>query len=931
MNKYAQLTEIGQSIWYDFIEREFVLGGKLENLINEGLRGITSNPAIFEKAISTGKLYDGDIEKEITKTTDPYQVYEAIALKDIALAADLLLPVYEKTKGLDGYVSIEVNPDLAFDAKKTFNEAVRLRVALQRNNVMIKVPATNEGIEAVEELIAHGINVNVTLIFSIENYRKVAQAYIKGLKRLKAAGGDLSLVASVASFFVSRLDSKIDPLLKEKNADELMGKIGVANSKMAYKIYEDLFATEEWKELEKVGARAQRLLWASTGTKNAAYPDTLYVDELIGYNTVNTVPPATLDSFMEHGKVAVTLTKDVEEAETQYNKLAELGLSIEKITDELQDEGVKLFVKSFNGLLETLGNKINKMVKEKMEQVKYYNIDSSIINELPMLIDNKVAERIWNKDYTVYSDSPTEITNRLGWLDVADKSKKEISNIIALAEELKNEGINKLVLLGMGGSSLAPEVFAKTFGIKDGYPTLTVLDSTHPESVEAVCKDLDFNKTVFIVSTKSGGTVETFSFMKYFYYETLKALGADKVGKHFVAITDPGSGLESVAKELNYSKIFINDPNIGGRYSALSLFGMVPAGLIGIDLELLLKRTEAIQADSKLNNLELNNALKIGGIMSKYSLKGKDKLTFILSKKVKDFGVWVEQLIAESTGKIGKGILPVDGERIFDVLDYKADRLFVYIHTKEEAELQEGVTKLIKAGLPVIECVMEDVYDLAHEFYRWEFATAVSGFDLKMNPFDQPNVESAKIVARAMVKEYQTEGKLPEMVKFYSDENIDVYTDIKVDGLEKLIPEFLEKSKAVENKTGLTPYVSIQAYVHTTKQIDLLLNELRAKITKKYNIATTLGYGPRFLHSTGQLHKGDAGNGLFLQILDETGEAIAIPDNATAADSSISFGVLVRAQALGDRKALLDNNRNVLTIVIKGAKTEVLKNLCSFE
>ncbi|MFH0734970.1 MAG: bifunctional transaldolase/phosoglucose isomerase [bacterium] len=927
MNKYEKLAELGQSIWYDFIERDFVLNGEMQKLINSGLRGMTSNPTIFEKAIGTGKLYDGDIESTILETTDPYKVYEKIALKDIAEAADLMLPVYEKTTGLDGYVSIEVSPDLAFDAKNTIKDAVRIFVELKRKNIMIKVPATNEGIEAVEELISHGINVNVTLIFSIENYVKVAEAYIAGLEKLLEAGGDISKVASVASFFVSRLDSKLDPILESKNAKELLGTIAVANSKLAYKVYQEMFTSDRWQKLEKIGARPQRLLWASTGTKNPNYADTLYIDELIGYNTVNTVPPATLNSFMDHGEVKLTLTKDVNIAEQQFAKLKELNINLTQITDQLQEEGIKSFVNSFNGLLNTIGEKINKIMKAKMEEVKYFNIDLEIINTLPKYIDEKIAERIWKKDFTIWANSPTEITNRLGWLNITDKSEAEINNIELLAKELNADGITGALLLGMGGSSLAPEVFAKTFGIKNGYLNLSVLDSTHPESVDKYRKELNFEHTLFIVSTKSGGTVETFSFMKYFYNEAIKELGIDKAGNHFIAITDPGSGLESVAKELNFRKIFINDPNIGGRYSALSLFGMVPAGLIGVNLKTLLDRTKSVIAYSKLNNLELNTGLKIGGIMGKYSQMGKDKLTFILSKKVNNFGVWVEQLIAESTGKSGKGILPVDGELVYNFDGYLNDRVFVYIHTKDENENNEKVNKLINAGKPVIECVMEDVYNLAAEFYRWEIATAVSCVELKMNPFDQPNVESAKIGARAMVEEYKTSGNLPEITKYYSDDFIEVYSNTKITKAEELLPDFFSSINEIKEKTGLTPYLSIHAYIYTTEKTDELLNGLRNKITEKYKIATTLGYGPRFLHSTGQLHKGDAGNGLFIQILDLTGEKTAIPDNAGEDKSSISFGVLVRAQALGDRKALLDNGRKVLTIVLKGNKEEAINKL----
>jgi transaldolase/glucose-6-phosphate isomerase len=927
MSKLEKLAELGQSIWYDFIEREFVTKGKLKSLIDEGLRGITSNPSIFEKAISTGKLYDSDIEKIITKTTDTYEVYEYLALKDIESAADLMLPVYEKTNGLDGYVSIEVSPNLAYDYKKTFEEAVRLFTTLKRKNIMIKVPATNEGLLAIEELISHGINVNVTLIFSIENYKKVAEAYINGLEKLLNAGGNLSMVSSVASFFVSRLDTTLDKMLEEKGAHNLLGKFGVANSKLAYKYYQELYHSPRWKKLEEKGAKPQRLLWASTGTKNKAYSETLYVDELIGFNTVNTIPPATLDAFIDHGTVSESLTKDVDKAEEAFAKLKELGISIDEVTDKLQLDGIKAFVDSFNGLLNTLSEKINMLIKNKLENVKYYNINSDYTNSLTSYIDNKIAEKIWAKDYTIWSDSPVEITSRLGWLDVSLKSKNDIQEIENLAKELVSNGIKKAVLLGMGGSSLAPEVFAKTFGKKAGYLELSVLDSTHPDMVKAIRDNIDFEETVFIVSTKSGGTVETFSFMKYFYNEALACLGIENVGNHFIAITDPGSGLESVAKELNFRKIFLNDPNIGGRFSALSLFGMVPAGLIGVDLNLFLSRVDKAIECSKLNNLEFNTGLKIGALVGKYAKDKKDKLTFILSEKYKNFGVWAEQLIAESTGKLGNGVLPVEGEPIYDEKYYGFDRVFVYIHTKDENELNDKVEKIIKMGAPLIECVTEDIYDLGSEFYRWEYATAVMGVELKLNPFDQPNVESAKVVARAMVKEYQETGKVPQLNKYYSDDNIDVCDPINVNSVEEIVPALMSKIDELTQKTGLTPYLAIQAYLNVGKDIDEALKSLREKVTRNYKIATTLGYGPRFLHSTGQLHKGDAGNGIFLQIIDETGEAINIPDNAGSNKSSISFGVLVRAQALGDRKALLDNNRFIVTLLLKGKLKETLLKL----
>jgi glucose-6-phosphate isomerase len=515
----------------------------------------------------------------------------------------------------------------------------------------------------------------------------------------------------------------------------------------------------------------------------------------------------------------------------------------------------------------------------------------------------KVVERIWEKDHTVWSNDPNEITNRLGWLVSPETSLNAFEEIDQFVSGVKEEGFTKVLLMGMGGSSLAPEVFSLVFGSEEGYPELFVLDSTDPEAVLEYDKKLSPEKTLFIVSTKSGGTVETFSFMKYFYNQTLKRIGKDETGKRFVAITDPGSGLEKIAIELNFRKIFLNDPDIGGRYSALSFFGIVPAALIGIDIKKLLKRAEDISSASKSGD---SFAGKLGGAIAELAKQGKDKLTFIMSKEIYSFGGWAEQLIAESTGKNGKGILPVDGETVENPEYYSDDRLFIYMHLKNDTKDRDDVKKLIDAGHPLIEIILDDIYDLGEQFFIWELAAVVAGWRLGIQPFDQPDVESAKILAKQMVKEYQEKGKLPEQQAVFSDGKIKVFGDIKVDSVNEVLNVLLDNSIAKGS------YVVLQAYIKPSKEFDEVLHALRMKIMKKYKTAVTVGYGPRFLHSTGQLHKGDAGKGLFIQFTSAAQLDAAIPDNPGDDKSSISFGVLKNAQALGDRQALLDKGREVL-------------------
>ncbi|MBU2492875.1 MAG: glucose-6-phosphate isomerase [Bacteroidetes bacterium] len=527
------------------------------------------------------------------------------------------------------------------------------------------------------------------------------------------------------------------------------------------------------------------------------------------------------------------------------------------------------------------------------------------------LVDGKVIERIWNRDHTVWSDDPTEISNRLGWLDSPQNSLNVLKGINEFVDSVKKEGFTNALLMGMGGSSLAPEVFRFTFGVKDGCLDLDVLDSTDPGAVLEKERKLDFSKTLFIVSTKSGGTVETMSFLKYFYNRALDVLGKDVINKHFIAITDPGSGLEDLAKSLNFRKIFLNDPNIGGRYSALSLFGIVPAALVGIDAEKLLLNALTMADECKLNS-EQNSAAVLGAVMGALGENGKDKITFIMSPKIKYFGAWVEQLIAESTGKNGKGILPVDLEEITEPIYYSVDRLFIYMKLAGDSEFDSKVEKLKSAGFTVIEIILNDIYDFGGEFLKWELATVVAGWVLNIQPFDQPNVESAKIVARRMMKTYTDEGKLPELTASLEEDGIKVYGDIETTNLRDVFIDFLNNySKGDLNGNGRS-YVSIQAYIKPSDDAAEALFNLRTVIQKKYQLATTVGFGPRFLHSTGQLHKGDAGNGLFIQFTAHMPEDIDIPENPGKRKSFFSFAVLKDAQALGDRQALLDNKRKFI-------------------
>jgi len=494
-------------------------------------------------------------------------------------------------------------------------------------------------------------------------------------------------------------------------------------------------------------------------------------------------------------------------------------------------------------------------------------------NVLELLKREKILDRIRAGDHTVWKPDPGQITNRLGWLRIAGKMSAGVGNLERFADSMRADGSTHALLLGMGGSSLAPEVFRRTFGVKDGCLDLAVLDSTDPGAVLGHAGRLDPQKTRFIVSTKSGGTVETLSFFKFFRGRA--------EGKRFIAITDPGSKLAELAEQHSFAAVFLNDPDIGGRYSALSYFGLVPAALMGVDLKTLLERARAAETNDDL-------AARLGIIMGELALAGRDKLTFVMSEPIASFGDWIEQLIAESTGKEGKGILPVVTETPGPPEVYGDDRLFVYLRLDDTLDAE--VSALEKAGHPVVRLHLSDRYDLGGQMFLWELATAVAGARLGVQPFDQPDVEAAKVAAREMVAAYTEKGTLPAFET--------------VAPSAQALEEFLSPATA-------GAYIGLQAYLTPSPETTAALRKLGDRLRDKTRLATTLGYGPRFLHSTGQLHKGDAGKGFFVQLIADS------PEDADIPGSSMTFGILKQAQAMGDRRALEDAGRRVITFDLK--------------
>ncbi len=952
-NPLTQLQTFGQSIWLDYIRRDLLKGGDLQRLITEdGLRGMTSNPAIFEKAIAGSTQYQDFLDSLAGRTDlDAKGRYELLAIRDIQDAADLLAPVYQSTKKRDGYVSLEVSPYLAHDTNGTIDEARHLWKTVARENVMIKVPGTPEGLPAIRQLLSEGININVTLLFAQGVYEEVAAAFVDGVEQFAASGGDVGKVASVASFFISRIDSLVDSLVgdqvkKETDAARktklqgILGKVAIANGKLTYEAYGRIFSSPRWKALAAKGAQTQRVLWASTGTKNPNYSDVLYIEELIGPDTVNTVPPATLDAFRDHGKPRQSLTEDLDGARKAMSDLAGAGIVMKDVTDKLTADGVKLFADAFDTLLAAVEKNTKRPTAPQVNQQTASlpsDLDAAVKKNLNEWRASGKVRRLWQHDASLWTGE--DEAKWLGWLGIAGDQLASAGQLKAFANEVKSDGFSDILLLGMGGSSLCPEVLALTFGQTPGFPRLHILDSTDPAQIRSVEKKVDLAKTLFIVSSKSGSTLEPNIYKQYFFERVQQTVGADQAGSRFIAITDPGSKMQQVAERDRFRHIFYGLPSIGGRYSALSNFGMVPAAAMGLDTAKFLQRTQEMVGACKASApVEQNPGVMLGLVMGAAAKLGRDKITLITSPGIADLGAWLEQLIAESTGKLGKGIIPVDREDIGapDAYGNSNDRIFAYVRleTAPDAAQDAKVSALEKAGQPVVRIAVSDIYNLGQEFFRWEIATAVAGSVLGINAFNQPDVEASKIVTKQLTSAYESAGSLPPEKPIVEEAGFKLFTDDKnaaelVARVEAgLRPAGTGRSPVTTQSTveatsagalnnylrahlarlGAGDYFAVLGYVEMNAEHESLLQNLRMTVRDRKHVATCLGFGPRFLHSTGQAYKGGPNNGVFLQITCDDAQDLSVPGQ------KYTFGVVKAAQARGDFQVLADRQRRALRV-----------------
>jgi transaldolase / glucose-6-phosphate isomerase len=889
--RLAALTAAGTSVWLDQIRRGMIESGELARMVEEdSLRGVTSNPAIFEKAILGSPDYDADIAEAAKEGLPAREVYRHLAVRDVQLAADTLRRVYDETGGADGYVSLEVAPRLAHDTEGTLEQARMYWELVDRPNLMIKIPATPEGIPAIETALYEGLNVNITLLFAVSAYEDVMRAYVRAMERRHAEGLPLDR-HSVASFFVSRVDTEVDKRLAAAGREDLQGRAGLANARAAYQAFKRVFRGEEFAALREAGAPVQRPLWASTGVKNPAYPETMYVYGLVGPDTVNTMPLPTLQAAAgarakpgDERSEAVAVTGATVDADPtpDLDALREAGIDLDDVTDQLLRDGIDAFVVPMNKLLAGIEAKREAIVTGRpasFEADLPPELEQPVADRLRKAAEEDVVRRIWRKDGTLWAPPGTpEVEDRLGWLTIADKLLEDLPAINEFVAQVRADGLTDAVLLGMGGSSLAPEVFRRSNPPAEGALRLHVLDSTEPLQIKAVADAIDVATTLFIVSSKSGGTIEPNALMACF-----RSLQPDTA--HFVAITDPGTSMHQLAEREGFRHVFLSDPEIGGRYSALSPFGIVPAALAGVDVQAVLEGGQVAAENCELP--EGNSGLWLGAALGELAHHGRDKLTFVVDPPLTSFGLWAEQLVAESTGKQGRGILPVADEPLAEPSAYGPDRVFVHLRDADAPDPRhaEAVAALAAAGHPTITVTAAGANDLGRIFFFAEFATAVAGWALGINPFDQPNVQEAKDNTAKVLEQGPPEGLQ--------------------DGS---LAELLDGLGSGVGGGGGGEYVATMGYLPYDVAIDAAVAGLRAKLIERYGVATTFGYGPRFLHSTGQFHKGGPPTGRFLQLVHDAGDDLDVPGQP------YTFRTLIDAQADGDLQTLRDHGRPAVRV-----------------
>lgn len=910
MSKLPETAQQKHVPWLHYLRRSLIESGELSQMVEDGLRGLTIDLSVITQTIASSADYDRALDALIAEGTSFDEMPRALLADDVQRAATILHPVYEQSQRLDGFISLPIDPALAHDTVGTVAAVRHLLAEINYPNVMVEIPATAAGIAAIKVLTADGVCTNATLIFSLPTYEAAANAYMEGLAEyMETHSVWRRWPTSLATIRIGAVDCLVDDWLIRQHVPDWQRETGLALARLVYDAYRSIFSSERWLALAKKGGLPQRLLWSDLIPPDFQYPEVRYLAALALPGTVSSLEPVLWHAYNELQPAASPLSWDGTAARTQFKMLAELGLNLDEVANQLQAEGLADLAAGLQ--------KLRQSIRQKREQLEDHwqrltldlaDEDTAVTPHLTRLCDERVMCRIWNHDHTVWQSDAAGVTDRLAWLHLTPVMRRQIKRLESLTQTLVAEGYTHAFLLGMGGSGLAPQLFADTFTqaalpARPGLPPsphlqMKVLANTDPVAIAMQAKQIDPARTLFVVVSKSGRTVETMALFKYFYNQVAEAVGPEQAGRHFVAITDPASPLAALAEDFKFRQTFFNPAKITGRFGALAFTGLLPAALAGVNLTMLLDQAQAMACNTHGCNCPLegdNTAGLLGTVLAVLAMNGRDKLTFITSPALAGFANWVEQLLAESLGKDGRGIVPVVGEPVGPPAVYGSDRAFVYLRLEGDAGQDTAVQSLKDAAFPVVTLHWRDLMDVGGQFFLWQMATAVAAHHLGVNPFSQPYVDQDKARTWEMVQKIMEDGQL-----FVPDDGL-------VAGTADVLQEFLARARPDD-------YIALQVFAPYTPQVDQAVQALRVDLRDRTRLATVVGYGPRCLHTTGQMLMGDRGHGLIVQLLANVVLDVLIPDEAGGETAGLTFGALKELQALTAARALRAARRRVLRL-----------------
>ena len=754
------LRDLGQSIWLDWLRRGLLTAGELKTFMDEdGVSGATSNSLVFARVVAGSHDYDDILRTLPLRGRTAEDIYWILAIHDAQQACDLLRPIYDRTNGKDGLVSLDIRPRPVHDTSAILVETREMWAEVDRPNLMVRLPGTSEALPAIQELLSEGINVHVTRLFSLLRYQKVAEAYLAGLEERLRRGQPLAGVVSVAGFLVSQLDVFMDDLLEKiirgggaraEIARTIQGKVAIAIAKNAYRTYQQVFSSERFRRLSAQGAATQRLLWASMSTKSPGRSDVMYVDSLIGPETISTLSAEVLHAYRDHGSPAVRLREDMGEAEETLRCLSGLGIDLDEVVQQLRDESIDRFFGSFDRLAMALQlrhvGELEKTINRQTLALGRY--DAAVRQRINALEQAHFGTRLWRKDPSLWkADSRDQkgVGNRLGWLHLAENMEPHLPRLADFLAEVAAAGFRHVVYLGTKANSLVPMLFGHVLASQgDGLP-LTVSDTSNPANLGDFDPNISLAKTLFVVASKSGTDPNPLAFAEDFY-SRLTTMSGMEAGRHFVAISDCGTPLARLAETRNFRRVFVNFRDVDEQHAALSYLGLVPAALMGLDVNDLLARALRMQeACASCVPLSENPAVVLGAVLGEMALQGRNKVTFLLPKSLAALGLWLERLFGANSLEEGTPLIPIVGEHLLSPTDYSEDRVSVYIHLRKhtDADLEQAVSVLRESRQPVVAIEIYRPMDLGQEFFRWQMAAATARSILGGTAFAKPSNDLA--------------------------------------------------------------------------------------------------------------------------------------------------------------------------------------------